>query len=201
MAAPRLQRYYTPEEYLALEREADYKSEYIAGQIVAMAGASREHVTIVTNLSRILSSQLLERPCDTYTTDMRVAINTQELYTYPDLVVVCGEAQFEDANVDILVNPTLIVEVLSPSTERYYRGVKFGYYRQIPSLQEYVLVTQDKVLVEQFVREGDHWVFNATTNLDAILRLPAIDCDVPIAEVYRKVAFSAEDPARESPGN
>src|SRR4051794_10329154 len=112
MAAPKLQHHYTPEEYLAYERQAECKSEYIAGQIVAMSGASRAHNLINVNLSRVLSTQLLDGPCEVYVGDMRVKVSAQGMYTYPDLAVVCGEPQLEDAQVDTLLNPTLIVEVL-----------------------------------------------------------------------------------------
>lgn len=125
MAAPVRQHYYTPEEYLAQERKAEFKSEYIAGQIVAMSGASREHNLMTANLARVLGSQLLDRPCEVYVSDMRVKVTARGMYTYPDTVVVCDDARFEDEQVDTLLNPTLIVEVLSPSTEAYDRGAKF----------------------------------------------------------------------------
>ncbi|HMA36345.1 MAG TPA: Uma2 family endonuclease [Chloroflexia bacterium] len=191
MAAPLLPRRYTPEEYLAHERQADYKSEYIAGQIVAMSGVSREHSLINMNLARVLSTQLLDRPCEAHASDLRVKVSAQGLYTYPDITVVCGEPQWEDAQVDTLLNPTLIVEVLSPSTEAYDRGAKFGYYRALPSLQEYLLVAQDRMLVEHFVRADAGWLL---TDPAAVIQLPAIGCTLPLAEVYRKVVLPA-DPA------
>jgi Uma2 family endonuclease len=187
MAAPLFQRHYTAAEYLAAERTAPYKSEYIAGQIVAMSGVSREHSLITGNLFRVLSTQLLDGPCEIHASDLRVKVSARGMYTYPDLVVVCGEAQFEDAQVDTLLNPTLIVEVLSPSTEAYNRGAKFGYYRQLPSLREYLLVAQDQVLLEHFVREEGGWLLTAATDPTSTLRLPAIGCEVPVAEVYRRV--------------
>jgi Uma2 family endonuclease len=187
MAAPLFQRHYTAAEYLAAERTAPYKSEYIAGQIVAMSGVSREHSLITGNLFRVLSTQLLDGPCEIHASDLRVKVSARGMYTYPDLVVVCGEAQFEDAQVDTLLNPTLIVEVLSPSTEAYDRGAKFGYYRQLPSLREYLLVAQDQVLLEHFAREDGGWLLTAVTDPTSTLRLPAIGCEVPVAEVYRRV--------------
>jgi Uma2 family endonuclease len=192
MAAPVRQRYSTPEEYLAHEREAAYKSEYIAGQVVAMSGVSREHSLINGNLFRVLSSQLLDRPCEVHASDMRVKVSARGLYTYPDIAVVCGDTQYEDDQVDTLLNPTLIVEVLSPSTEAYDRGVKFGYYRQLPSLREYLLVAQDRMLVEHFVREDDGWLLTETTDPGAVVRLPSINCEVPLAEIYRKIVFSVD---------
>ena len=196
MAIPVRDRYYTPEEYLAFEREAEYKSEYIAGQVAAMSGVSREHSLINSNLVRVLSSQLLDRPCEIHASDMRVKVgakvNARSLYTYPDIAVVCGDMQFEDDQVDTLLNPTLIIEVLSPSTEAYDRGAKFGYYRRLASLREYMLVAQDKMLVEHFVREDDGWLLTETTNPDAVVRLPSIGCEVPLAEVYRKIVFPTD---------
>src|SRR5438270_3295621 len=114
------------------------------------------------------------------------------MYTYPDIAVVCGDAQFEDDQVDTLLNPTLIVEVLSPSTEAYDRGAKFGYYRQLPSLREYLLVAQDQMLLEHFVREDDGWLLTETTGPDAVVHLPSINCAVALAEVYRKVVFPVD---------
>jgi Uma2 family endonuclease len=192
MAAPQLQHRYTPEEYLAHERQAEYKSEYIAGQIVAMSGVSWEHSLINGNLFWVLKSQLRGRSCTIHASDLRVKVNARGMYTYPDLVVVCGEPQFEDAHVDTVMNPTVIIEVLSPSTEAYDRGAKFGYYRALPSLQEYLLVAQDQMLIEHFVRAGDIWHFNAATDPDEVLRLPSIDCAVPLAEVYDQVSFPAD---------
>ena len=196
MAIPVPDGYYTPEEYLALEREAEYKSEYIAGQVVAMSGVSREHSLINGNLFRVLSSQLLDRPCEVHASDMRVKVgakvNARSLYTYPDIAVVRGDVQFDDDQVDTLLNPTLIIEVLSPSTEAYDRGVKFGYYRRLASLREYMLVAQDKMLVEHFVREDDGWLLTETTDPAAVVRLPSIGCEVPLAEVYRKIVFPTD---------
>ena len=143
---------YTPEEYLALERQAQYKSEYYAGEIFAMAGASRWHNLIVANVIGELSLQLKGRPCTTYPSDMRVKISPTGLYAYPDVTVVCGDAQVEDTQQDTLLNPTLIVEVLSESTEAYDRGSKFAHYRKLASLLEYVLIAQTKSHVEHYVR-------------------------------------------------
>ncbi len=189
MAAPHLQQRYTPEEYLAYERQAAYKNEYIGGQIIAMSGVSFEHSLISGNLFRVLSNQLLDRPCSVHASDLRVKVRTRTMYTYPDVTVVCGEPQLEDAHVDTLLNPTLIIEVLSPSTERYDRGAKFDYYRALASLQEYLLVSQDQALVEHFVRAGDDWRLTVTHDLAAVVPLPAIGCTLPLAEVYRRITF------------
>jgi Uma2 family endonuclease len=186
---------FTPEQYLALERKADFKSEYYKGYITAMAGASREHNVIAGNLHGEIRSQLKGRSCEVYASNMRVFIDRTGLYTYPDIVAVCGQRQFQDDEVDTLLNPTLIVEVLAPSTESYDRGKKFGHYRQLPSLQEYVLVSQDQVLVERYVRQGDHWLLTEFRNLDDTLRLTSIDCEIPLRENYARIEFPGEKSA------
>ena len=191
MAAPSQPRHYTAEEYLTLERQAPYKSEYLAGQIMAMSGVSRAHSLITGNLLRVLGGQLLDRPCEAHASDLRVKVSARAMYTYPDVVVVCGDAQFEDAAVDTLLNPTLIIEVLSPSTEAYDRGAKFGYYRQAPPLREYVLVAQDRMLVEQYTRGDTGWLLTETSDPAAIVEFPAIGCAAPLSEIYRKVALTA----------
>jgi Uma2 family endonuclease len=187
------QKHYTPEEYLALERRAECKSEYYAGEIFAMAGASRWHNLIVTNVLRELSLQLKGCPCTTYPSDMRVKVSPIGLYTYPDVTVVCGEAQFEDNQQDTLLNPTLIVEVLSESTEAYDRGGKFAHYRKLPSLMEYILITQTKPHIEQYVRQPDNrWLLAEADSLSDAVHLPSIDCHLALAEVYDKVDIIGE---------
>ena len=179
---------YTPEEYLALERQAQYKSEYYAGAIFAIAGASRWHNLIVANVVRELSLQLKGRPCTTYPSDLRVKISPTGLYAYPDVTVVCGDAQFEDTQQDTLLNPTLIVEVLSESTEAYDRGSKFAHYRKLASLLEYVLITQTKPHVEHYVRQPDNrWLLAEADSVHDTLHLPSIDCHLALSEVYDKV--------------
>jgi len=211
MAGLDLDRLYTPEEYLAYERQSPNKHEYIDGKIVPMGdasdehnlarhivatrGAGRRHNLITGNLLWVLMSQLREQAGEVYASLMRVKGGARTVYIYPDIAVVCEPPQFEDADTDTLLNPTLIIEVFSPSTEAYDRGAKFGYYQTLPSLQEYILVAQDKVLVEQFVRADKSWVYRAVIDPAAVVRLPAIGCDLSVAEVYRKVVFSA-DPAR-----
>jgi Uma2 family endonuclease len=185
--------HYTPEEYLALERQAPCKSEYYAGEIFAMAGASRWHNLIVTNVLREFSLQLKGRPCTTYPSDMRVKVSPTGLYTYPDVIVVCGEAQFEDHQQDTLLNPTLIVEVLSESTEAYDRGGKFAHYRKLPSLMEYVLIAQTKPHIEHYVRQPDNrWLLAEADSLPDTVHLASIDCRLALAEVYDKVDIVGE---------
>jgi Uma2 family endonuclease len=181
----------TPEEYLAVERQAETRSEYLEGEMFAMAGASRRHNLIVTNLSRELSAHMRDRPCEVYSNELRVRIPATGLYTYPDVVVVCGEPELEDDDhLDTLLNPTLIIEVLSPNTEAYDRGKKFEHYQAIPSLSEYVLVSQDQPRIEQFLRQdGNRWLLAVAAGLDARIALPSIQCELASAEVYLKVAF------------
>ncbi len=188
---------------MALERAAEYKNEYVNGFIVAMSGASRKHNLITWNVSGELRQQLRERPCEAYAADMRVQISAAGQYRYPDVVVVCGEPQFEDAELDTLTNPTVIVEVLSPSTEAVDRGDKFAAYRRLPSLREYVLIAQDTVRVEHFLRQGERWILTEFSDLDDSVPLAAIDCTLALREIYRKVPFAAEPPASrrgDSPG-
>lgn len=180
---------YTAEEYVALERKAEYKSEFVNGMIIALAGMSRSHSLILVNLRREVSRQLLGRPCETFTSDMRVRVSPTGLYTYPDLVSVCGEALFDDEHVDTLLNPTVIVEVLSPSTEAYDRGETFAHYRRLESLREYVLVSQDKVRIESYVRQGAQWLLSEASGLDETVRLESIGCALPLRDVYDKVRF------------
>jgi Uma2 family endonuclease len=182
----------TAEEYLAIERKAETRSEFFAGEMFAMSGASREHNLIASNLNREIGEQLKDRPCEVYTTDMRVRIPSG-LYTYPDVVVVCGDPKFEDDSVDTLLNPLVLIEVLSESTADYDRGTKFKHYRQISSLREYVLVDQTSAQIEHFTLGNDGaWKLTETKGLDATLILDSIGCRVPLSEVYRKVKFLDE---------
>jgi Uma2 family endonuclease len=182
------QRRYTPEEYLALERKAEYKSEYFAGEIFAMSGASERHNLIAGNVFAAFHVQFRNRPCRAYVNDMRVKVSPTGLYTYPDVMALCGEPQFDDEQRDTLLNPTVIIEILSPSTEAYDRGDKFGHYRKLASLAEYVLISQDKPHVEHYVRQPDNqWLLSEASSLQDIVRLPSIDCTLVLAEIYDKV--------------
>jgi Uma2 family endonuclease len=190
-------QYLTPQEYLALERAAETKSEYIDGMLVAMAGATKEHGIITLNFASEIHQQLKSRPCIAFTQDMRVRIVEGGMYSYPDVVVVCEPPQFEDDEFDVLLNPTMIVEVLSQSTEAYDRGLKFRRYRRRPSLQEYVLVAQDRAVVERYSRHGDHWVLTEVTGLDASIDLPSIGCTLALRDIYDKVEGLLEDPLQD----
>ena len=180
-------QFYTPEEYLDRERRAEYKSEYFAGEIVAMAGAKRKHNLIGSNITTSLSVQLREAPCEVYANDMKVQADKARQFSYPDVVVVCGEPQFRDDQDDVLQNPTVVVEVLSPSTEAYDRGEKFLRYRRLDSLQEYFLVTQNERRVEQFTKQSDgSWRMTETT--EGSFELESVGCTLSFDDIYSKVA-------------
>jgi len=173
-----------------MERSAETKSEYFAGEIYAMAGASERHNTIAMNVGFLLTDRFKGRPCKAYGSDLRVKIEPTGLYTYPDLLVVCGKPRFEDSGLDTLLNPNVIFEILSPSTEAYDRGAKFGQYRQIESLSDYVLIDQDRPFVEYFQRQpAGSWLLTDYAGLEAALPLPVIDCTLPLADIYDKVEF------------
>ena len=185
-------RKYTPEEYLALERQADQRSEYYGGEIFAMSGASETHNLIAGNIFASLHAQLRGRPCRIYMSDMRVKVSPTGLYTYPDVVAVCGERQFDDVQHDTLLNPNVIIEVLSPSTEAYDRGNKAAQYRQLPSLAEHLLVSQEQMHVEQYIRQTDgQWLFSEASGKEVRIHLPSINAVLALAEIYDNVPFDS----------
>ena len=180
----------TPQEYLALEREAEYKSEYFKGEVFAFAGASLRHNRIAANVLANIHSQLRSGPCSAFPSDMRITIPQALHYTYADVVVVCGESEVDDDFNDNLLNPIVIVEVLSPSTESYDRGKKFESYQRIGSLAEYVLVSQDRPRVEQFLRQPDsRWLYSEISGA-GLIKLTSIDCELSLDDIYEKVKFS-----------
>lgn len=182
--------YISPEEYLRLERQSEYKSEYLNGEIFAMTGASRKHNLIALNIATSLNQQLRGKQCEVYASDMRVKVKASGLYTYPDVVVVCGEPQFEDDYLDTLLNPTVLFEVLSPSTERYDRIAKSSYYRTLDSLAEHLLVAQDEVRLEQYVKQANgQWLQFEYTSLDNVADLQSISCSLALRDVYDKVSL------------
>ena len=185
----------TPEEYLAFERQATRKSEYYNGEIFAMAGASRNHNLIVTNLAGELSQQLKDKPCEVYSSEMRTRIPNGP-YVYPDVVAVCSEPQFEDKGLDTLTNPLGVIEVLSESTADFDRGTKFHHHhRQIESLREYIVVDQVEPHIERFSRGPDGvWQLEDVTGLSAVLTVQSLDCTLPLSEIYLKVTFPPQQP-------
>lgn len=181
---------YTVDEYLALERASETKHEFYDGEIFAMAGASESHNLIVGNVLTALNQALRDQPCRVYPSDMRVRCPSG-LHTYPDVTVVCGDPQFEDGQRDTLLNPLVIIEVLSPSTEKYDRGNKFENYQAIPSLRENVLVLQERIRVEHYTRreDADEWLLKSVNDSGATVAFPAPGCQVSVAEMYAKVEF------------
>jgi len=177
----------TIQEYLTLERRSETKSDYLDGEMFAMSGASREHNLIAGNIFASLHAQLDGSASEIYASDMRVR-TPDDLLTYPDVVAVCGEPQFGDAEFDTLLNPVLIVEVLSKSTEVYDRVTKLERYRTIPSLAEILLVAQDRPRVEHWIRQGDgRWVVEDVQDLEATVELPSIGCTLRLKTAYQRV--------------
>ena len=185
------QTYLTPEEYLAWERKQPFKNEYHNGQIIAMSGASRWHNRITLDTATQLNIQLMESDCEVFAGDMRVRTDPTVSYFYPDVIVVCDEPRFEDDTFDTLLNPIVVIEVLSPSTAAYDRGEKFESYKQLASLQEYILVSQDSVRVEHYCRQRTHWIHNVFQRLEDMLPLVSIECEVPLRAIYRRVMSNA----------
>jgi Uma2 family endonuclease len=183
-------RLLTEAEYLARERKADFRSEFYRGEMFAMAGATREHNLITGNCFGVLWQQLGKRGCEVYQSDMKVRIAATGLFTYPDVVVACGQLQFADDQRDVLLNPTVIIEVLSESTAAYDCGPKASHYRRLESLQEFVLLDQNSPYAEHYVREDARsWRITPVENLEAVIRLASIDCQLALAEAYAKVQF------------
>ena len=191
MSSPLALPTFSAEEYLSLERAWDLRHEYLDGFVYAMAGESPQHSIICFNLNGIMHAQLKGTPCRGYSPNMKVCTNPSGLYAYPDLAVVCGEPTYHDQHGDVLTNPTVIFEVLSPSTEAYDRGEKSLRYRtQIESLQDYVLVAQDRPRVERFSRQPDGtWAQTTVEGLAGVLSLPALDCQLALADLYNRIEF------------
>ncbi|MCC7439774.1 MAG: Uma2 family endonuclease [Armatimonadetes bacterium] len=188
-ALPR--KHLTQEEYLAIERAAQWKSEYYQGEMFAMAGTSRNHARISFNMVASAGGQLLAKGCEGYVSDMRVLVQQSGLYTYPDIAIVCGKPEFQDAQLDTLLNPVAIIEILSPSTEAYDRGEKFRLYRQLASLKEYVLVSQEKAFVDQYIRDEEgRWFVLMTQGIESVLTLQSCGVSIPMRALYDRVEFS-----------
>ncbi|MCU0490062.1 MAG: Uma2 family endonuclease [Chloroflexaceae bacterium] len=195
------QSYTTEAEYLAFERASSTRHEYYNGRVYAMAGATEAHNLIAGNVIAALHGQLRAKPCRVYPSDMRVKVRKTGLNTYPDVIIVCGQPEFVDDTGDTITNPIVIVEILSPSTERYDRGMKFQHYRTIATLQEYLLIAQDHHRIEHFSRQSNGlWQLQEAVGLEEQIVIRAIDCILALADVYEKVELQpdAED---EPPGN
>jgi Uma2 family endonuclease len=185
---------YTPEEYLDIERKAEFKHEFHRGEMFAMAGASRAHVVIATNVSGTLLGQLRGKRCTVFSTDLRVKVSPTGLYTYPDVIVACGE-EFDDEQEDTLLNPRVLIEVLSDSTETYDRGRKFAHYRTLDSLEDYLLVSQKEPRIEHYARTKDGWLLHEATSLAGKIAIKSIGCELVMSDVYDKVEFDDEQGA------
>jgi Uma2 family endonuclease len=189
-SAPIQKTYLTVEEYLALERQSEIRSEYLDGEIAAMTGGSPNHSLIIGNLHAELRQALKSGPCRVFPGDLRIRIPATNLYNYPDIVVVCGDVLPDETDRDAILNPVVIVEVLSPTTESYDRGKKFESYQTLESLKEYVLVAQDRPRVEHYLRQDGHvWLYTDVSGLDHSVSFASLGCAVPLAEIYDKVLF------------
>jgi len=181
----------TSAEYLAAERAAEVRHEFFDGAVFAMAGASKKHNQISANLMRLIGNQLVEKPCSVYSSDMRVKSAGANKYSYPDVVATCQDEDFEDQEEDTLLNPLLIIEILSGSTEGYDRGDKFFHYRQIDSFIEYVLVSQKSCHVERYIRQPDNtWLYSEFKTVDEQIELSSIGCRLSLKEIYSKVQLN-----------
>ncbi|MDT7690119.1 MAG: hypothetical protein QOE46_2878 [Acidobacteriota bacterium] len=182
----------TPDEYLAAERLSETRSEYLDGGVYPMTGAKIDHIRVVANLTTELVTQLRGRRCDVLASEMKVRLPDSRKFFYPDLSVVCGEPQFHDDRRDIILNPVLVIEVLSESTEAFDRGAKFHAYQTLDSLEEYVLVAQDRPIIEQYVRsEGGKWTYTSAEGLESSLTLPSVECTLNLSAVYDKVDLNS----------
>lgn len=195
-------RLFTPDEYLRLEREAEFKSEYLDGEIYAMSGGSSAHSVLTVNATGEVRTALKGRPCQPFSNDMKVETGPGGLYSYPDLTVVCGKPQYRDEHLDVLLNPTLIVEILSPTTEAFDRGMKWARYQQIESLREYLLVAQNAPRVELYTRQAnDRWLLTIAKGLSAAIELSSIGCILSLSELYDRISFPPPDAEVNSEGN
>jgi len=180
----------TPEEYLEFEKNSELKHEYLDGELFAMVGARKNHNWINSNIVRELGAQLKETSCMVFSSDMRVKIEELQKYTYPDIVVACARIEFLEDELDSLLNPVIVIEILSDSTEAYDRGLKFKHYRLIESLREYILVSQYSSVVEKYVRdEGGIWLYSSMDDMDQTLMIDSIECELPLLEIYHRVEF------------
>ncbi len=184
---------YTPEEYLALEDEAEFRSEYENGEISQMAGGSFNHVQIISNIARSIGNQISDK-CSVLPTDIKVRVEKRGKFYYPDITIVCGKPEFYQDRTDTIINPQILVEVLSKSTESKDRAEKFWSYQLLDSFEEYILISQDKAVIEQFVRQADgSWRYLAVFGEESFLRLSAVKAELRLSEVYRKIDFSLKE--------
>ena len=183
------QTYLTPEEYLTWERKQPFKNEYHNGQIIAMSGASRSHNRITVDITIQLGNQLMDSDCEVFAGEMRVRTSPEGSYFYPDVIVVCGEPRFEDDTFDTLLNPIVVIEVLSPSTAAFDRGEKFESYQQLDSLQEYMLISQNRVHVERYLCRDPQWILTEFRKTDEVIHLLSNRCKLSVRDIYTLVKF------------
>lgn len=184
----------TPEDYLIFEREADTRHEFLDGEIYQMAGESLPHSRICVNLSGEVRNQLKGKRCEALSPNMKVRTSTASLFSYPDLTIVCGEPKFHDVKKDVLTNPQVIFEVLSPSTAEYDRTTKFQRYRMgNETLTDYILVSQDKPFVEHFFKQADgKWLYQSYGAIEDVLKIEIVDCELSLLEIYDRVELTLE---------
>jgi Uma2 family endonuclease len=193
IARPQLKRLYTEEEYFALEEASEIKHEFYRGEIFAMTGGSVNHNRITGNVFAEIRTRLQSSRCEAFVNDVRVLIKAHGLYTYPDVMVVCGGVDVADQRNDTVTNPQVIVEVLSPSTQAYDQGEKFAFYRSIPTLQEYVLIYQEKPHIIHYCKQEDGWLLTDLLSLDEMLILSSLNVEIPLQRIYSRVDwFPAE---------
>lgn len=187
------QRKYTAEEYLALEEKAEYRSEYDNGEIVAMAGGSLRHLRIISNLSRFIGNKLSD-DCEALPTQLKVRVESFNRFYYPDIVVLCGRPSFYRDRNDTIANPQVIIEVLSNSTEAKDRGEKFFAYQTLETLQEYILVSQNRAVIEQFTKQTDgSWRYLETIGLESIINIESLNIELTLGEIYQRIEFEEEN--------
>lgn len=185
-----IKKTFAPAEYLAMETVAEYKSEYYNGEIFALAGGTPDHSLVAVNLTIELGTRLAAQPCRVFNSDMRLHIERSGLYTYPDVMVICGKIELVKNRNDTVTNPILLVEVLSESTHDYDRGAKFNFYKQIPTLREYVVVESENPHVECYQRTaGDQWLVEMYDDLDATVTLESVACEISLQRIYSKVSW------------
>lgn len=196
MALPKSKSWFSPDEYLALERKSAVKHEYLDGQIYAMAGASPTHNQICFNTTVAIGVQLKGSSCIGYTSDQKIRTDPMDLFSYPDLTIVCGTPQFHDNQKDVILNPTVIIEVLSPKTEEYDRSEKFTRYQNLKSLTDYILISQTRPAVEHFVRQKGkrQWLYTLESDLQAEIEIASVGCKLRLAGIYDRVVFPAVQP-------
>lgn len=197
MSQPAVQNsYYTPEEYLSYEDDAEYKSEYFNGEIIAMAGGSAEHSIICVNMMRRLSEKLDNRECFVFDSNMKLDIQTYNHFVYPDVMVVCGEIEFSRNRTDIIQNPVLVIEVLSPATRHFDRGDKFTFYRSIPSMKEYAMISQDEPMIEVYYKQNHKtWIYTIAKGLDDSVLFRTLDIELPLKHIYHKIVRNSQRPS------